>query len=77
MPLVLAALVLAGCEHQKLTLEEAQAACMKKGGFLAVIYTQKITASGLEPEVATPGDCIAPSKFDVAQPAPSNPPPAN
>jgi len=71
----LTALVLAGCEHQVMTLEEAQAACAKKGGLLAVIYTQKITVSGLEPEVASPGDCIAPNKFDVTQPAPTPPPP--
>ena len=67
-------LVLAGCEHQKLTLEEAQAACARKGGLLAVIYTQKITVSGLEPEVASPGDCISPKKFDSAPPAPAKPP---
>ena len=72
----LTALVLAGCEHQKLTLEEAQAACAKKGGLLAVIYTQKITVSGPEPEIASPGDCISPSKFDVAPPA-NAPAPAN
>jgi hypothetical protein len=72
------ALVLAGCQHQSMTLEEAQAACAKKGGLLAVIYTQKITISGLEPEVASPGDCISPDKFDVGQSAPNNPPkPAN
>lgn len=68
------ALVLAGCEHQNLTLEEAQAACAKKGGFLAVIYTQKITIAGVEPEVASPGDCISPSRFDTAPPAPAKAP---
>jgi hypothetical protein len=72
------ALVLAGCQHQSMTLEEAQAACAKKGGLLAVIYTQKITVAGLEPEVASPGDCIRPDKFDAAPPAASNAPaPAN
>jgi len=72
----LTALVLAGCEHQVMTLEEAQAACAKKGGLLAVIYTQKITIAGLEPEVASPGDCIRPDKFDAAPPA-NAPAPAN
>jgi len=43
-----------------------------------VIYTQKITIAGLEPEVASPGDCIRPDKFDAAPPAASNAPaPAN
>jgi hypothetical protein len=58
------ALALAGCQ-EKLTLEQAQAACEKKGGLLVVIYTQKITASGLDPEVASPGDCVSPNKFDT------------
>ncbi len=66
----LAALVLAGCQS-KMTLDEAQAQCTKKGGLLVVIYTQQITASGLAPEVASPGDCVSPSKFDVPPPAPA------
>ena len=71
--LILGALMLAGCQH-KMTLEEAQAACTKQGGFLAIIYTQKITAAGLEPEVASPGDCISPDKFDKPAPPPAKPP---
>jgi len=73
----LAAFVLAGCQS-KMTLEEAQALCTKKGGLLVVIYTQQITASGPGPEIASPGDCVSPSKFDIAPPA-SNiaPVPAN
>ena len=59
------AVALAGCQ-QSLTLEQAQAQCLKKGGLLVVIYTQQISASGLEPEVASPGDCIPPKKFDPA-----------
>lgn len=62
---------LAGCQG-KMTLEEAQAACTKKGGLLVVIYSQKITAAGPGEEVALPGDCISPSKFD-ATPAPPAP----
>jgi hypothetical protein len=69
------AFVLAGCQS-KMTLEEAQAACMKTGGLLVVIYTQKITAAGLGDEIASPGDCISPSKFD-ATPAAPTPAPAN
>jgi len=61
--------MLAGCQHQ-LTLEEAQEQCTKKGGLLMVIYTQQITASGPGEQVANPGNCISPSKFD----APNNPP---
>ena len=34
---------------------------------LMVIYSQKVTLSGMEPEVATPGDCIMPEKFDKTQ----------
>lgn len=66
----LAAGALAGCQ-QPLTLEEAQAQCTKQGGFLVVIHTQKITASGIGPDVPSPGDCVSPSKFDV--PAPKAP----
>ncbi len=70
----LAALLLAGCQSKVMTLEEAQAQCTKKGGLLAVIYTQEVSAAGLGPEVASPGDCISPRKFDApgAPPAPPN-----
>jgi hypothetical protein len=61
------ALVLAGCQHQ-LTLEEARALCTQQGGFLMVFYSQKVTVSGLGPQIATPGECVAPTKFDMAQP---------
>lgn len=67
---ILSAFVVAGCQH-KLTLEEAQEQCMNKGGLLMVIYTQQITASGPGEQVASPGDCVSPSKF-----APPNNPPA-
>ena len=66
---ILPALALAGCQH-KLTLDEAQEQCMKKGGMLMIVYTQEITAAGVGPQVASPGDCVSPSKFDA--PAPSN-----
>ena len=66
---ILGALVLAGCQA-RMTLEEAQALCTKQRGLLVVIYTQKINASGLGPETASPGDCVSPSKFDIATPAP-------
>jgi hypothetical protein len=62
------ALILAGCQHQP-TLEEARALCTQQGGFLVVFYSQKVTSSGLGPEVATPGECVASTKFDMAQPA--------
>ena len=68
-PLVLLALAtfgLAGCQTHKMTLEEAQAACTQKGGLLVVIYTQKISLAGTEPEVASPGDCLSPKNFDPA-----------
>jgi len=84
---IAATLLLAGCQSSKPTLEQAQAQCEKKGGLLVVIYTQEITLSGLKPEVAAPGDCIAASKFDPGAPAappaaaplpaPANNPPAN
>jgi len=63
----LAGLVLAGCQS-KMTLEEAQALCTKRGGLLVVIYTQQITASGPGPQIASPGNCISPSKFDITPP---------
>ena len=56
-----------------MTLEEAQAACTKKGGLLTIIYTQKLTLSGAGPEEASPGDCISPDKFDPAAPTPPSP----
>lgn len=64
-------LALAGCQS-KMTLDEAQELCMKKGGMLTIIYTQAITTSGPGPQIASPGDCVMPSQFD--RPAPSNPP---
>lgn len=63
-------LALAGCQSGP-SVEEARAACAKQGGFLVVFHTQKVTMSGLGPEVATPGDCLSPSKFEVAQPKPA------
>jgi hypothetical protein len=73
---LLGASVLAGCQHQ-MTLEEARAACTKQGGFLVVIHTAKVTLAGVGPEVDSPGDCVASSKFDnsakpAAAPAPAN-----
>lgn len=75
---VSAAFALAGCV-EKLTLEQAQARCASQGGFLVIIHSQKISKSGaVGPDEPSPGDCIAPSKFDVAPPAPVKPPaPAN
>jgi len=58
-----ACLLLAGCQD-RLTLEEAQARCTKQGGFLVVIHTQKLTMSGVGPDIPSPGNCIAPSNFD-------------
>jgi hypothetical protein len=66
--------VLAGCQHE-LTLEEAQALCTKQGGFLVVFYSQKITTSGIGPQIATPGNCMSPSKFDIAPSASTAPVP--
>jgi hypothetical protein len=63
--IALGGLLLAGCQ-QKLTLEEAQAQCEKKGGLMVVIYSQKITASGPGEQIASPGDCVATDKFGVA-----------
>ena len=73
----LGAFGLAGCQD-RLTLEEAQARCTKQGGLLVIIYTQKVTAAGVGPQIGSPGDCISTSKFDIA-PAASNkaPAPAN
>jgi hypothetical protein len=72
-----AAFALAGCQSEKMTLAQAQAKCMKTGGFLAVIYTQEVSAAGLGPEVASPGDCISAGKFGVAPAAPAPPKPPN
>lgn len=66
-------LALAGCQ-QKLTLEQAQALCEKKGGLLMVIYTQPITTAGPGEQVASPGDCVSTDKFGVAPSAPQPPP---
>ena len=63
--------VLAGCQSAP-SVEEARAACTKQGGFLVVFHTQKVTMSGLGPEVETPGDCLSPSKFDLAPPTPKS-----
>ena len=70
--LCVGASLLAGCEHA-LTLQEAQAQCTKQGGFLVIIYTQKVTLSGLGPETATPGDCVSASKFDMTSAASAPP----
>lgn len=71
------AFALAGCQHQP-TLEEAQAACAKQGGFLVVFYSQKVTTAGLGPQIATPGNCVSAGKFDrsPAASAPAAPPAA-
>lgn len=75
--LALASLALAACQPG-LTLEEAQAQCTKQGGLLVVIYTEKITRSSIGPVVASPGNCVSPSKFEkeTPPPAPSAPPAA-
>jgi hypothetical protein len=56
--------MLMGCQHE-MTLEDARALCTKQGGLLVVFYSQKLTTSGIGPQVASPGDCLSPSKFDV------------
>jgi len=66
----LAAVVLSGCQTG-MTLGEAQARCTAQGGLLTVIYTQSITASGVGEQVGSPGECIAPSKFDGPDTAPA------
>jgi hypothetical protein len=60
----MAGLALAGCQTKPQDLGEAMAACEKKGGMLAIIYTQKVSLSGVEPEVASPGDCLMPKQFE-------------
>lgn len=60
-----AAFGLTGCQHQ-MTLEEARAACTQQGGFLVVIYTQKITVAGVGPQIASPGNCVSSSSFNTA-----------
>jgi len=67
---ILPVLALAGCTHRS-TLEEAQEQCMKAGGMLMIVYTQEITLSGPGPQVASPGDCVMPSKFDAPSPTPA------
>ena len=44
---------------------------MKAGGMLMIVYTQEITLSGPGPQVASPGDCVMPSKFDAPSPTPA------
>ena len=56
--------MLVGCQHE-MTLEEARALCTKQGGLLVVFYSQKLTTSGIGPQIARPGDCVSPSKFDT------------
>ena len=71
-PVVIVALgasVLAGCQDT-LALGQAQALCTKQGGLLVVIYTQKITTLGVGRQIASPGDCVSPTKFDVRPAAP-------
>ena len=65
---IASAFVLTGCQHP-MTLEEARAACTQQGGFLVVIYTQKITMAGVGPQVASPGNCVSSKDFNAAQPA--------
>jgi len=64
----LVALALAGCAAP-LTLEQARAQCTKAGGFLMVIYSQKVTATTVGPVVAAPGRCVSPSSFEKPAPA--------
>ena len=48
---------------------------MQQGGFLVIIYEQQVSLSGgAGPETASPGSCVMPDKFDIAEPAPSTPP---
>lgn len=61
--MALAGLLLAGCQTS-MTLEQAQAACDKQGGLLVIIYTEKITRSTVGPVIASPGNCVSPSRFD-------------
>ena len=70
--LIVGVLALAGCQHDP-SLEESRALCNKLGGFLVVIYSQKISTAGLGPQIASPGDCIPPSKFDAKPAAPLPP----
>jgi hypothetical protein len=72
---IASAFVLTGCQHQ-MTLEEARAACTQQGGFLVVIYTQKITVAGVGPQVASPGNCVSSSSFNAAF-APASAPPVS
>ena len=61
--------MLMGCQHE-MTLEEARALCTRQGGLLVVFYSQKLTTSGMGPQVVSPGDCLSPGKFDVNPAAP-------
>jgi len=71
---VLAAFLLCGCQ-ERLSLEQAQERCTQQGGFLVIIYEQQVSLSGgAGPETASPGSCVMPDKFDIAEPAPSTPP---
>lgn len=69
-----AVIALGGCQTPaERSLEEAQAACMKQGGLLTVIYTQQVTASGIGPRVGHAGSCVPLSKFGTGSPAPAAP----
>lgn len=68
---IAALLALAGCGAAR-TLEEAEARCTQRGGFLAVIYSQQITASGVGKPVGRAGECVLPSRFGVGVQAPGN-----
>lgn len=69
---LLALPLLAACHV--MSLEEARAECAKQGGFLVVIYSQKITVAGVGQEIAKPGDCVPSKDLDLRAPAPA---PAN
>lgn len=63
-------IALAGC-RTPLTLEEAEAACTRRGGLLTVIYTQEITAAGIGQRVGYPGACVSPKDFEARSSASS------
>jgi hypothetical protein len=72
---LLPVLALAGCVH-KLTLEDIQEQCMKRGGMLMIIYTQEITASGPGEQIPSPGKCVMPENFAApSTPSPQTPAP--
>lgn len=58
---------LAGCGTAP-TMEEAEAACARRGGLLTVIYSQEITAAGIGQRVAHPGACVSPKNFEAGSP---------